>query len=88
MKYVLPNTFSLIIICLCREKLENSTVSGQILVSALLLLHCLKMKELCPIFHEGGKDCFRLEMSPGDISLGPSMVPDERVSDWEVNTKR
>lgn len=85
MKYVLHNTFSLIIICLCREKLENSAVSGQILVSALLLLHCLKMKEL---FHEGGKDCFRLEMSPGDISLGPSMVPDERVSDWEVNTKR
>lgn len=55
-------------------------------VSALPLLQHLKMKELCPEFHEGGRDCLRLKLSPGDTLPVPSMILDERMSYWEVST--
>lgn len=55
-------------------------------VSALPLLQHLKMKELCPEFHERGRDCLRLKLSPGDTLPVPSMILDERMSYWEVST--
>lgn len=37
-------------------------------------------------FHEGGKDCIRPKLSPGNTFALSSMIPDERVSYWGLST--